>query len=76
MIAKLAVTSGLRSCLNRGYGYGMVWVWNGLVMGLFCYGYGYGMLLDRDDFWYSFVKLCDLQKPFCGSHFMVIKFNG
>jgi hypothetical protein len=31
----------------------MGWFWYG-------YGYGYGMVLDRDDFWCSFAKLCDL----------------
>jgi hypothetical protein len=32
-------------------GYGWEWVW---------YGYGLDMVLDRDDFWCSFAKLCDL----------------
>jgi hypothetical protein len=31
-----------------------------MFMGWFWYGYGYGMVLDRDDFWCSFAKLCDL----------------
>jgi hypothetical protein len=44
-----------------GYGYGMVvvmvlvWLWNGCG-----YGFGCGRVLDRDDFWYIFVKMCDL----------------
>jgi hypothetical protein len=35
---------------------GMVW----FGMGLELFWYGYGMVLDQDDFWCSFVKLCDL----------------
>jgi hypothetical protein len=44
MIAELAVTSGLGS--SFGYVRG-----NGI---------GSGMVLDQDDFWCSFAKLCDL----------------
>jgi hypothetical protein len=32
----------------------------GMVMGWFWYGYGSDMVLDQDDFWYSFLRLCDL----------------
>jgi hypothetical protein len=39
-------------CLERfWYGYGMV---------LVCLWTSYDMVLDQDDFWYSFAKLCDL----------------
>jgi hypothetical protein len=44
MIAELAVTSGLGSSFD--------WIRGN--------GIGSGMVLDRDDFWYSFAKLCDL----------------